>query len=204
MSEFERKVPPCRIVETNHGDTLQGIASRELGDANRWPELVWINSLTHPYITDDAARVMPGVLLSGSMIKVPAPVGVFTDDADRGQVFERDCALVDKQLSADSGGDISVFTGANNLKQQLEHLICTPRGQILRHPNYGCMLYRLLGTVGGPIAKKLGSDYVKSSLLSDYRVSSVDYSTAEIIGDTIRVTARAVAVEGSIVDVIIR
>lgn len=203
MSEFDRKLPPCRIAETHHGDTLQRIAAREMGNANRWPELVWINSLSHPYITDDQDRVAPGVLLSGSHIKVPAPVGVFTDDADRGQVYERDCALTDRLLRIDDGGDIAIVTGADNLKQQLSHLISTPRGQAIRHPAYGCMLWQLLGTVGGPIAAKLGSEYVKSSLLSDYRVSAIEYSRAVVSADTVKVTARAVAIEGSVVDVII-
>lgn len=202
MSEFERKVPSCRIAETHHGDTLQRVAAREMGDANRWPELVWINNLSHPYITDDINRVAPGVLLSGSHIKVPAPVGVFTDDADRGQVYERDCALTNRLLST-ADGDIAVFAGADNLKQQLSHVIVTPRGQALRHPTYGCMLWRLLGSVAGPVAVKLGSEYVKSSLLSDYRVASIEYSTATILGDVVSVTARAVAIEGSVVDVII-
>lgn len=202
MSEFERKLPSCRIVEIHHDDTLQRIAAREMGDANRWPELVWINSLTHPYLTGDPNRVVPGVLLFGAMIKVPAPVGVFTDDGDRGQVFERDCALTNKLLGVDAGGDIAVFSGADNLRQQLSHVVVTPRGQATRHPTYGCMVWRLLGTVTGPVAAKLGADYVRSALASDYRVSRVDYSTAVISGDVISVTARAVAVEGSVVDVV--
>lgn len=203
MSEFERQLPPCRIAEIHHGDSLQRIAAREMGNANRWPELVWINELKPPYVTDDPDRVAPGVLLSGSVIRVPAPVGVYTDDADRGQVFERDCALVDKLMSVDAGGDIAVFTGADNLRQQLSHVVATPRGQATRHPNYGCMIWRLLGTVTGPLAAYLGADYVKSALASDYRVSRVEYSTAVVSGDVVKVTARAISIEGSIVDIVI-
>lgn len=203
MSEFDKPLPPCRIVETHHGDTLQRISARELGDANRWPELVWINKLKPPYITDHENRVTDGVLLSGSIIKIPAPVGVYTDDAEKGQVFERDCSLVDKLLSVDENGDIAIFSGADNLQQQLSHIVATPRGQATRHPNYGCLIWRLLGTVNGPIALKLGADYIKSALRSDYRVSRVDYSTAIAYGDVVKITARAVAIEGSVVDVII-
>ncbi len=203
MSEFERKLPPVRLAATHHGDTLQTFADREMGDANRWPELVWINSLTFPYLTDDPERVAPGVLLAGSYLKVPAPVGVFTDSGADGRVYGRDCRLTNKVLSTDDGGDLSVTSGVENLKQQLTHGIVTPRGQAIRHPAYGCMVWRLFGTVNGPTAGKLGAEYVKASLKSDYRVSRVDKSVAEVTADQLRVTARAVSINGSSIDVVI-
>ncbi len=202
MSEFERKLPPVRLAATHYGDTLQIFADREMGDANRWPELVWINSLTHPYITDDPERVSPGVVLVGTFLKVPAPVGVYSSSADY-RIYERDCALTGKLLTADAGGDLLVASGIDNLKQQLSHVVVTPRGQAIRHPEYGCMIWRLLGTVNGPTAGKLGAEYIKASLKSDYRVSGVASSVAEVSGDQIRATARAVAIDGSHVDVVI-
>lgn len=201
MNEFERELPSYRLVETHHGDDLQAIAHREMGDANRWTELVWINGLTYPYITNDERRVGPGVLLSGSLIKVPAPVGLWTDDAERGQVFERDAALVNKKLTADEGGDIAIVTGADNLRQQLMHRVVTPRGQARRHPEYGCMLWRIMGTVNGPTAGMLGAEYVKAALLADYRISEILSASAEITGDAVRINARARAIEGGIIDI---
>lgn len=201
MSDFERPLPSFRLVETHWGDDLQAVAAREMGDANRWPELVWLNVLTHPYITNDEQRVASGVLLAGSLIKVPAPTPVWTDGADRGQVYERDCAMRDRLLTDDGNGDLSVLAGADNLRQQLQHAVNTPRGQARRHPDYGCLVWRLQGTVNGPTAGRLGAEYVKATLLSDYRVSKVDSSRAEVNGDAIRITARAVAIEGGIVDI---
>lgn len=202
MSEFERPLPSYRLAETHHGDDLQAIAHREMGDANRWPELVWINSLTWPYVTDDERLVGPGVLLSGQFIKVPAPAGVWTDDADRGQVYERDAAMVSRRLVVAEDGDLAVVAGADNLRQQLKHRIDTPRGQARRHPEYGCLIWRLQGTVNGPTAGALGAEYVKATLLADYRVASVDTASAEVSGDAIRITARARAIEGSVVDLL--
>jgi phage baseplate assembly protein W len=203
MSDFERTLPPCRLAEIHQGDTLQRIAAREMGDANRWPELVWLNSLTWPYVTGDPERVAPGVLLYGQLIRVPAPVGVFTDDASRGQVYERDCALSGRLLDVDDGGDLLVVAGADNLRQQLAHRVTTPAGQATRHPDYGCKVWRLLGTVSGPMAARLGAEYVKSALASDYRVSSVEGASAQVTGDAVHITARAVAIEGGVVDVVI-
>lgn len=200
MSEFERTLPQYRLAETHHGDDLQAVAQREMGDANRWPELVWLNQLTHPYITDDARLVSNSVLLSGALIKVPAPTPVWTDDTERGQVYERDAAMINRQLSVTEGGDLLVVAGVDNLRQQIKHRIDTPRGQARRHPEYGCLVWRLLGRVNGPTASMLGAEYVKSALLADYRVSSVTKSEAEVSGDSVRVSATAVAIDGSAVD----
>lgn len=202
MSEFERERPSFRLVETRHGDDLQAVAAREMGDANRWPELVWLNELTHPYLTDDERRVSASVLLTGSLLRVPAPVGVVTDDADRGQVYERDCLLVNRQLTDDGAGDFAVVSGSDNLTQQLKHRINTPRGQARRHPEYGCLVWRLLGTVNGPLAGALGAQYVKSALLADYRVSGVSSAIAEVRDGVVRVTAKAEAIAGGAVDVV--
>lgn len=201
MSDFERPLPSYRLVETHWGDDLQAVAAREMGDANRWPELVWLNALTHPYITTDERQVTSSVILAGALLKVPAPTPVYTDGADRGQVYERDCAMRDRLLVDDGHGDLAVLSGADNLRQQLQHAVNTPRGQARRHPKYGCMVWRLLGTVNGPTAARLGAEYVKETLLADFRVASVDRAVADVSGDAVLITARALAIEGGVVDV---
>jgi len=203
MSQFEAPQPTYRLVATHYGDDLQAVAAREMGDANRWVEIVWLNNLVPPYLTDDPRRVTTGVKLTGSYVKVPAPVGVWTDAAESGQVYERDCELVGKMLQADSNGDIQVIAGAENLRQQLAHRIVTPTGQARRHPAYGCKIWRLMGRINGPTAGLLGAQYVRASLLADYRVSDVSLSKAEIKMDAVLVTARAVAIEGSTVDLLV-
>lgn len=201
MSEFERPLPTFRLVATHHGDDLQAVAAREMGDANRWPELVWINSLRHPYITTDARVAGAGVILAGGTIKVPAPVGFSSPGSDRGQVYERDCQMVRRLLAEDISGDLSVVAGADNLTQQLEHRVNTPRGQARRHPEYGCMIWRLVGKVNGPTAALMGAEYVKAALKADYRVASVDSAVAEVAGDAIRVEATATAIDGGVLDI---
>ncbi len=201
MSEFERRMPSFRLAETHHGDTLQSLAGREMGDANRWPELVWLNSLVHPYLTDDARLASDSIILTGKLIRVPAPVGVFTEDADRGQVYERDCVMLRKKLVIDDSGDFAIVAGADNFKQQIHHRVITPRGQATRHAEYGCLVWRLHGTVNGPVAAALGAKYVKAAIMADYRVASVDKSEAEASGDVIRVSAKATGIAGGAVDI---
>lgn len=200
MTEFSRELPSYRLVKTHFGDDLQAVAHREMGDANRWPELVWINRLVYPYLTDNEQLVAPGVLLNGSLLKVPSPRSALSDDADTGQVYERDCQLQGKLLMDDGAGDLAVVAGVQNLKQQLEHRVVTPRGQARRHPEYGNLVWRLLGKVNGAIAGALGSRFVKSAISADYRVASVPTSVAVVQGDSLRITATAEAIEGSAVD----
>jgi phage baseplate assembly protein W len=201
MSEFERQMPSFRLAETHHGDTLQKVAAREMGDANRWAELIWINNLLFPYLTDDPQRASEHVLLAGSLIRIPAPVGVYTQEADRGQVYERDAHLVNKRLTFDEGGDLAIVAGEANFKQQLLHRVVTPRGQLSRHPEYGCLVWRLHGTVNGPVAGSLAARYVRAALQAEYRVSSVPKCTAEVSGDVIRVSATANGIAGGSVDI---
>lgn len=201
MAEFEREMPSYRLAETHAGDTLQRVAAREMGDANRWPELVWINNLTSPYLTDTPAEASDTVLLTGSMIRIPAPTGVNTDATERAQVYERDCKMVKRRLTDDGNGDFAVVSGTDNLTQQLKHRIVTPRGQLVRHAEYGCLVWLLQGKVTGPAANLLGAQYVKAALQADYRVSSVTSSTAEVDGDATRITATAEAIAGGKVDI---
>jgi hypothetical protein len=197
MSDFETEFPTFRLVNTHHGDTLQSIAGRELGDDNRWPELIWLNSLSHPYITDDPARVSAGVLLTGTHIRVPAAAGFSdADNFDNDAVYESDCKIVDGKLEDDGAGDFAILSGVDNLSQQLSHRITTPMGQARRHPEYGCRIYRLVGDVNGPAAARLGAEYVRASLLGDYRVNSVPTSEASVVGDVVRISAVAEAVTG--------
>lgn len=202
MSVFSRPMPTYRIAATEHGDTIRSIAAREMGDANRWPELVWLNALVWPYITDDEARVGPGVLLSGDVIKIPAPVGVSASDDDPNRVFERDVRMTGRLMRPSSSGDFEVVAGAPNLAQQLNHRIATPKGQLMRHPEYGSTLYRILGRVSGPAANILATDYTRSAILSDYRVRSIESLQAATDGDAVRVRARVETIAGGIVDVV--
>lgn len=201
MAEFERELPSFRLAETHAGDTLQRVAAREMGDANRWPELVWINNLTSPYLTDTPSEASDTVLLTGAMIRVPAPTGINTDATERAQVYERDCKMVKRRLVDDGNGDIAVVSGTDNLTQQLKHRIVTPRSQLVRHPEYGCLVWELQGKVAGPLAGLLGAQYVKATVQADYRVSSVISATAQVDGDATRITVTAEAIAGGKVDI---
>ena len=171
-----------------------------LGDANRWPELVWINNLVPPYLTDDVGLVGDQILLTGAFIRVPATTTSAVSETDFSQIFGRDCGMYGKRLAANGDGDFAMSSGIDNLSQQLRHGVNTPRGQQTRHPEYGCMVWSLFGKVNGPTAARLGSEYVRATVAADYRISKVLSAIADVSGDTVKVTVRAEAIAGGVVD----
>lgn len=188
-----------RFAETRFGDTLQAVAMRELGDGKRWFELAAINGLAPPYITDDSAQAGGGVLLSGALILVPsATSAAITTDPDL--VFDRDVQLVDGQLQI-TDGDFSVVSGVANLRQALLHRMDTDRGDLVMHPEYGSRIRQLIGAANGPTAGQLAAAYARAVVASDPRVQRVSSATAEVSGDSIRVTVIAEPITGRAIDV---
>lgn len=198
-NDFEQVMPSYRLVQTQYGDDLQEVARRELNDQNRWAELLWLNGLKYPYLTDDPSAVVDGVLLNGSLIRVPAPAGIYSDKEDYDQLFERDVLMVNRRLKA-VNGDLAVCSGLDNLSQQLNHRIRTPTGQVHRHPEYGCKINSLHGVVTGPTKTTLGAGYVKASLKADYRVATVNSVQAVQNGDAMSVSADLTPIAGAAID----
>ncbi|EIP9220980.1 hypothetical protein LT875_002426 [Salmonella enterica] len=207
MSDFTVPMPDYRMAKTNYADTLQNVAMRELGDENRWVELVWLNNLVWPYITDDPAAAGERVILSGQLIRVPAPAGVLKltrDLEEPGQIYERDIKMKNRRVVLDETGDIAVVAGVKNLSQQLRHRINTPTGQLRRHPQYGCRIHELRGKVNGPLAAHLGAQYLKVAIKSEYRIASVKNVSASSEGDVIRAEATGEAIAGDSIDLTVR
>ncbi len=205
MAEFDQQMPTYRLVETHHGDTLQNVAMRELGDEKRWIELVWLNKLHWPYITDDPAEKGEQVILSGNLIRVPAPAGVTPRSEEApGQVYERDIKMVNRRLVLDEFGDLAVVAGVDNLSQQLRHRINTPTGQARLHPQYGCRIHELRGKINGPLAAQLARDYVRTAIKAEYRIARIVSVVASSEGDVIRAEAVGEAIAGDRVDLTVK
>lgn len=198
MSEFDRPLIGYRLVDTMYGDTLQKIAARELGNADRWPDLANINNLMPPYITDDAALSSSRVLLSGGTLIVPAQskLSEASDSTDPDKIYQLDMGLSDGDLTADENGDFVVFNGRENLKQALVHRVDVERGELMWHPEYGSLHRALIGTVNGPTASTLAAKYIEATLKADPRVQEVTSVEATVQGDQINVIADVVPIVG--------
>lgn len=199
MSEFSRPLRGYRLVSTLRGDTLQAVALRELGNAARWVDLANINNLLPPYLTDDPALSSARVILTGGVISVPsltlASQNAATNDPDA--IYELDLGLVDGELTVNENGDFNIFDGLANLRQALVHRVITERGELMFHPEYGCLVRTLIGVVNGPTAAVLAAKYVQSTLQADPRIKQVLDCTAVVTGNTISVVANVLPITGT-------
>lgn len=188
-----------RLVAVHRGDTLQAIALRELGDADLWRELIQINDLAPPYLTDDPALAGPRVRLAGEQIRVPSATvyASAVDDPDR--VFGADAALTHGRLSIENG-DLALVSGRANLDQAIANRLDTPQGDLAFHPPYGCKVHTLKGQGNTPANATLGGAYVKGALLNDPRIQQVPAASAQVVGDALILTATVQPISGSTID----
>jgi phage baseplate assembly protein W len=193
---LEKTVSAFRLVETLHGDTLQRIALREMGDASKWPELVAINDLRWPFITDDPDLASAGIVLSGAPIRVPAASASVDVSVNPDATFLVDASLPRGLLEADGTGDLALCGGLANLRQALVHRVVSQQGDLMFHPAYGSKIKRLIGAINGPTAGVLAAQYASASVRADPRVSKIVGATAEFSGDRIVVGVEAETISG--------
>ena len=134
------------------GDSIQGIAARYLGDVTRWRDLVALNGLAPPYVSETG---QPGTLRPGDDILVPdgdgvdesvSPpwiVGAAPDDPIEERLLgvdfkltENADGLFDWELSPD-GSDLKRVAGVPNLEQGLRSRILQPLRELPILPNFG-------------------------------------------------------------------
>lgn len=185
-----------RIVNTHQNDTLHTIALRELGDAKLWQKLIDYNGLVPPYITSDPTQVGPGVLLTGSPIKVPAPAPVTTQTTNPADLFLTDVKLTKGRIGANVRGDVDTVSGYDNLSQALSNRLNTPRGRLMMHPKYGSLHQRMKGVANGPTQGVLTANYARGAVKADPRIASIVSASAQITGDATVVTIVAQPISG--------
>lgn len=193
---FDTPLVGYRFVQTESFDTLQQVAARELGDASRWTEIVAINNLLPPYLTDDPEAVTAHVLPNGSYLVIPA-ASPSARNPDPNGVFGQDLKLTPDGLLDIDGTDFAVVSGVDNLVQALTNALRTDQGELLFHPAYGSLIRRILGSVTGPTAGLLAAKYAKQTVEADSRITSVTSSVATISGDVISVAVKSQTVTGA-------
>lgn len=193
---FDRELAGYRFVLTQHGDSLQRVAARELRDASKWNTIVALNKLQPPYLTDDPALASSNVILNGSTYLVlPATSAVYAKP-DPTSVFGTDLLLSPDGFLSTSNGDFATVTGIANLEQALSNALDTDQGELLHHPLYGTLVRRILGKVVGPTAQQLAAEYAKATVGADARIQQIDSAIATTVGDSISVKVQAESIVG--------
>lgn len=191
-----------KTIGVTKGDTLQKLAAKHLGSAEKWQEIAAINNIEWPFLSEDGAE---GTIKHGEKILIPSTsaasgagaVGDFGDDTIAGQdtvaerLYGRDLKLVeeDGKLSVvfGSGNDYDTVAGEDNLLQAILLKTKIARGTLLKDPSYG--MRKLKGKRASQADTLLLQHELLSTAQSDPRVEKVDVDV-EREGNVTRVSYR--------------
>ena len=190
-------------------ETMQAIAQRYYGDVSYWIDLVEHNNLKYPYLVEtDEEKMQDPERLASTGDTIIIPIESDLTDVSAKEINSRDKdVLVELALgrdlnitadekyfnehgtsdnilafSTDGTGDLDTVKGIDNMKQQLQARLLTPRGSLMLHPNYGSDLHNLFG-LNIPEQATLIEMEVLRTLTSDNRVKSANLIDWKIQGN---------------------
>jgi phage baseplate assembly protein W len=189
-----------------NADTVESIAAHYLGHAARWFDIVLLNGLQPPYISETGA---PGTVGIGDIIVIPTTVAnpasaVGASDKPGLDLLGTDLALVDTALSApgrpvvdlaiDEGTltDLRVIGGIDNLAQAIQMRLWTESGSMPNHPKYG--VRRSIGvTQTEGFLSMLQINY-REALNQENRIQRVPAFRFEVSNDIVEISIDAVPI----------
>lgn len=187
------------------GQTVEDLATQHLNDFTRWTEIVQLNNLVPPYITDISSN--PRIKMYGQRILIPSTgtqidtnVVVVREDKYNRNLTETEKRLgIDFKLSEDfdfilnNNNDFEVITGGNNVGQAIRIKFNLTKGDLKYHKNIG---------IGLPIGEKITNadklyDEIVNTILQDPRFEKINDFNLMIDGSTIVVKLNLSVVESS-------
>lgn len=185
-------------------ETIQDIATHELGDITVWTKIVALNNLYYPYIvaTREAKLANPEHLLTvGDVIKLPSlnlvtalnpntlDLAGRTDaydmamGMDLGLTIEHGRGLDDSiaYLTLDhTQGDLTTVKGEANLRQSIKMRMLTRYGSLPYHPNYGSHILDFIGQLVNDDTVALLKLEIERTAKTDKRVATATVSDLEV------------------------
>lgn len=134
------------------GDSPQRIAQNELNDVTRWTEIVMLNDLDYPFITN-IEDSNPKVKTIGDVILIPVVNTLVTDTDDTHSIntFDTDILIHLGEFTLDPATeDLTIVNGVQGLYQELIRRLFTPLGSLLYHPEYGSNFSDIVGSKSDP------------------------------------------------------
>jgi hypothetical protein len=186
------------VATVNDREDIRGAALRLLGDVARWRELVLLNKLKPPYISDAGDGL--SVLRAGDRMLYPkaavSDAGAVksarnTTDDPIVTRLGRDIRLTSTGTSLlDTvvvNGDLGQVEGIENMNQAVMNRFATEPRKLPTHPSYG-FRYPLgtKATYRSLTAFKLAG---RASLLADSRVADASDFSMQVTGNVLRVKA---------------
>ena len=177
---------PSSVKEINILDTddLQSIAARELGEVDKFRDIILLNNLKPPYI-DPAGG--PGVLKPGDKILLPSFNPSTTTDVIKSKEFQitKNMREAEKNLGVDirltkdgdlaqsNTGDFDLLGGMDNMSQAVSLRLAYEKGSLKRHLTIGTNLQTGRKVRSNSLNEM--RDDVIASFLQDTRVESVPF-----------------------------
>ncbi len=173
-----------RQIKYEAGLTLERMAQKELGDSTRWGEIVEVNGLKAPYVTDDLSSTIKNILKPGDSILIPTALRNGFSQVPAAKEIKTTKSLTelekslgtdlkltkDFDLSISNAGDLEVVSGADNMAQAVVLKLSYEKGEVMRYPEMGA------GVTPGikfPPVKAL-KDGLTNTLLQDSRIQGIE------------------------------
>lgn len=168
---------PVRMATVRRNDSPMDIANRELGNFELWSQIVSINGLVPPYISNTPAG--PNVALPGDQLLLPLPNGQPPMVRTSKFSYLNNFLGVDIYLGPINQdmlpwtGDFQLISGYQNLALSLGRRLQTPLTTLIYHNNFGSRIPPEVGAIADTAVAGVLEAYTESALLADPRVSRI-------------------------------
>lgn len=190
--DFEKDLQGYTYVAVNWGETIKKFSLRVLGTAERWIDIVSLNNLRYPYLSETGGKQ---VAKYGDMLMVPSSQEKTETHSDPDYIFGIDIRLENGRFRI-SDGAIQTISGVKNFVQAIRHRVQTDTKELMYHPDYGCRVREVIGIPNSHSAGMMAAAFVKGAIRSDVRTDAVQSCTASMSGDVIAIDAKVTPVSG--------
>jgi phage baseplate assembly protein W len=167
-------------------DTLQSIASDQLGDENLWPYIASVNS----------GISSNNDLVAGEEIFIPVQIEtdaeankeqfILTEDITR-DPYGTDIRLDQNgNIVIQENGDTALVSGLQNVEQAVDLILNTPSGSMIKQTAYG--ITAQAGIAGTDIAIKYLKIAIRAALVKDPRIASVTNMVVSLGSDVLNIS----------------
>ena len=198
------KVTGVTYGRVNMNDTIETLAIRGMGSVTAWKTLAEFNNLAYPfiYIVDPNNPIAQPEKTLGLGMNIAFPI--FGNPTQQGLVLNSNPSSADsvdltfgtdfllgptQDIIFETSGatvDIQTVSGLANLLQAIQIKFNVLQGELITHLNFG--LPNLLGYRTLTFVSAMAISAIKSTVLSDTRITSITNATVTLEDDTLNYT----------------
>lgn len=185
--------------------TLETIAVQYLQDPNRWIDIVNLNGLKAPYISENPIFSGNGYVKKvGDTLLIPGTGAPSNQKTISQNLYNQNASELEKSMGVDlrlsdtfdlvmdTSNDFLLSAGGSNLKQGLRIKLTLQKGDLMYHPQIG------VGIIVGektPASPNTILGEIEDVILSDVRVQKINELQLAIVSNAISIKLRVNAAE---------